>query len=194
MEKGCQRRFEFETIRLERRGQRRGTGTPLSHAGRESAHIFCRGAVNRMAGGREILRSYFYDCEPYQSNPPTSEENTRFGKAQRFHHALDQIPRFQVRLGKLEFRGIDRQGNRIFHQKRVDIQMGVDLVLLAAKNLISDAAILAGDSDFLPAIEAAKPEGVVIHLFHGERPHTDLVAKCDERTKIDQSFIDSILK
>ena len=150
--------------------------------------------VGRMAGGREILRSYYYDCEPYQSNPPTEEERERFGRAQRFHYALDQIPRFQVRLGKLAFRGCDADGKPIFQQKRVDIQMGVDLVLLAAKNLISDAAVLAGDSDFLPAIDAAKPEGVVIHLFHGERPHTDLVAKCDERTKIDQAFIDSILK
>lgn len=150
--------------------------------------------VDRMAGGREILRSYYYDCEPYQSNPPTEEERERFGRAQRFHYALDQIPRFQVRLGKLAFRGWNTDGKPIFQQKRVDIQMGVDLVLLAAKNLISDAAILAGDSDFLPAIDAAKPEGVVIHLFHGERPHTDLVAKCDERTKIDQAFIDSILK
>ncbi len=150
--------------------------------------------VNRMAGGREILRSYYYNCEPYQSNPPTTEERERFGRAQRFYYALDQIPRFQVRLGKLEFRGHDAQGKPIFQQKRVDIQMGVDLVLLAAKSQISDTAILAGDSDFLPAIDAAKPEGVVIHLFHGEHPHRDLVARCDERTRIDQAFIDSILK
>ena len=40
--------------------------------------------VNRMAGGREILRSYYYNCEPYQSNPPTPEERARFGKAQAF--------------------------------------------------------------------------------------------------------------
>ncbi len=159
-----------------------------------SAKICFQQLVNQMAGGREILRSYYYDCEPYQSDPPTLDEKTRFGRAQRFHYALDKIPRFQVRLGKLAFRGLDGRGKPLFQQKRVDIQMGVDLVLLAAKNLISDAAILAGDSDFLPAIDAAKPEGVVIHLFHGERPHTDLVARCDERTRIDQSFIDSILK
>jgi len=159
-----------------------------------SAKISFGKLVNRMADGREILRSYYYNCEPYQSNPPTPEERERFAKAQRFHYALDQIPRFQVRLGKLEFRGRDSEGKPIFQQKRVDIQMGVDLVLLAAKNLISDAAILAGDSDFLPAIDAAKPEGVVVHLFHGEHPHTDLVARCDERTKIDQAFIDSIVR
>ena len=150
--------------------------------------------VNEMAGGREILRSYYYDCEPYQSDPPTPKEKERFGRVQRFHYALDKIPRFQVRLGKLALRGFDGSGKPIFQQKRVDIQMGVDLVLLAAKHQISDAVILAGDSDFLPAIDAAKPEGVVIHLFHGDRPHADLVARCDERTRIDQAFVDSILK
>jgi uncharacterized LabA/DUF88 family protein len=123
-----------------------------------SPKICFRKLVNRMAEGREILRSYYYNCEPYQSNPPTPEERERFGRSQRFHYALDQIPRFQVRLGKLEFRGHDARGRPIFQQKRVDIQMGVDLVLLAAKNQISDAAILAGDSDFVPAIDAAKPE------------------------------------
>ncbi len=159
-----------------------------------SARIDFEKLVKEMAGGREILRSYYYDCEPYQSNPPTTEEKERFGRVQRFHYALDKIPRFQVRLGKLAFRGLDENGKSIFQQKRVDIQMGVDLVLLAAKHQISDAVILAGDSDFLPAIGAAKPEGVVIHLFHGNRPHADLVAKCDERTIIYQDFIDSILQ
>ena len=65
-------------------------------------------------------------------------------------------------------------------------------MLLAAKNHISDAVIIVGDSDFLPAIDAAKPEGIVIHLYHGQRPHTDLIAKCDERTRITQGLIDAV--
>ena len=146
-----------------------------------------------MAGGREILRTYSYDCLPYQSNPPTVDEKTRFLKHQGFHPALAKKPRFQVRLGRLEYRGENAAGKPLFQQKRVDILMGVDLALLAAKHQITDAAILAGDSDFLPAIEAAKPEGVVIHLFHGMSPHRHLVSTCDERTRIDQPFIDSVL-
>jgi uncharacterized LabA/DUF88 family protein len=146
----------------------------------------------KMAGGREILRSYFYDCLPYKSARPTQHESDLFSKKQTFFYTLDRLPRFQVRLGRLEFRGKDINGKPIFEQKRVDILMGVDLVLLAAKHQIDDAAILAGDSDFLPAVEAAKPEGVVIHLFHGPSPHTDLVSQADERTRIDQAFVDSV--
>ena len=145
-----------------------------------------------LAGDREILRAYYYTCEPYQSNPPTAEESERFSRSQKFLYALEQLPRFEVRLGKLAYRGRDERGRPILQQKRVDIQMGVDLVLLATKNQITDAVIVAGDSDFVPAIDAAKPEGVVIHLFHGADPHTDLVSRCDERTRITESFVDSV--
>lgn len=146
----------------------------------------------KMAGSHEILRTYFYDCLPYQSNPPTSEESVRFSKHQKFHSALSKISRFQIRLGRLEYRGNDDKGKPIFEQKRVDILLGVDLALLAAKHQITNAAILAGDSDFLPAIEAAKPEGVVVHLFHGKLPHRDLLDASDERTRIDKAFISEI--
>jgi uncharacterized LabA/DUF88 family protein len=158
----------------------------------QEAHIDFKKLAEFMAGGKEILRTYYYDCLPYQSQNPTPEERTRFGRRQGFHKAISANPRFEVRLGRLEFRGCRNDGKPIFEQKRVDILMGVDLALLAAKHQITDAAILAGDSDFVPAIVAAKPEGVVVHLFHGQNPHRDLVQECDERTRFTQSIIDSI--
>jgi len=148
--------------------------------------------VELMAGGCEILRAYYYDCLPYQSSPPTPDERVRFGKKQSFLNYLEHLPRFEVRLGKLEYRGLDERRAPVFEQKRVDILICVDLALLAAKHQISDAVIFAGDSDFLPAIEAAKREGVVVHLYHGSRPHHDLIKMCDERTQMTQSMIDSI--
>jgi len=148
--------------------------------------------AEKIAAGREVLRTHFYDCPPYQSPRPTTEESERFGRHQKFVYALEQIPRFQVRLGRLEYRGLGQNGNKLFQQKRVDILLGVDLVLLAAKHQITDAGLVAGDSDFLPAVDAAKQEGVVIHLFHGSSPHRDLVSRCDERTQITQEFIDAI--
>jgi uncharacterized LabA/DUF88 family protein len=147
--------------------------------------------VSRMTGSRELLRAYYYDCLPYQSATPTDEERERFAKRQKFHHALSRIPRFDIRLGKLEKRGTEG-GKPVFEQKRVDILLSVDLVQLAAKHQITDAMIIAGDSDFLPAIEVAKQEGVVVHLYHGAYPHNDLVQRCDERTRIDADFIAAI--
>ncbi|MEX2149657.1 MAG: NYN domain-containing protein [Steroidobacteraceae bacterium] len=147
--------------------------------------------VNRIAGTRELLRAYYYDCLPYQSAKPTTEERERFARCQKFHYALNQIPRFEVRLGKLAFRG-NQNGRPVFEQKCVDILLGVDMVQLAAKHQINEAMLLAGDSDFLPAVEVAKQEGVVVHVYHGASPHRELLAKCDERTRIDADFIEAI--
>ena len=90
-------------------------------------------------------------------------------------------------------RGLDNQGRARYEQKRVDILRGVDLVQLAAKQNVQEAVLLAGDSDFIPAVTAAKTEGVLVKLFHRERPHSDLWREADERTRITQGFIDSIL-
>jgi uncharacterized LabA/DUF88 family protein len=102
-----------------------------------------------LAGDRELLRVYFYDCLPYKSANPTNTENERFSRKRRFHAALNRLPRFDVRLGKLA-RRIDNGVVR-YEQKRVDILLAIDLVQLAAKRLITDAVLIAGDSDFLPA-------------------------------------------
>ena len=147
---------------------------------------------NAMAGEVEILRTYYYDCLPYQSNPPTQDERQRHAAARRFHNALQLLNRFEVRLGRLEFRGLDLDGNLRFEQKRVDILLGVDLVQLAAKGHIQEAIIVAGDSDFIPAIVAAKADGVIVRLFHGDQCHDDLKRAVDERIRFDQSFIDSV--
>ena len=85
-----------------------------------------------MVGENELLRAYYYHCLPYQSNPPTGDERRRYAAKHRFVTALRHIPRFDVRLGKLAYRGTDRDGQPIFQQKRVDLMLGVDMALLAA--------------------------------------------------------------
>jgi uncharacterized LabA/DUF88 family protein len=148
----------------------------------------------KIAGSIDLLRAYYYHCLPYQGNPPTLEERERFSKTQRFFEALEKLPRFEVRLGKLEYRGRDEQGEPILKQKRVDLLMGIDLVRLATKQQITHAFLIAGDSDLLPAVEVAKSEGVLIHLWHGRvhRPHNDLWRIADERTAFTQEFIKQV--
>src|SRR3990172_11799649 len=87
--------------------------------------------IEFMAAGNDLLRTYYYNCMPYQSNPATHEESERYGRARRFIDALSRLPRFEIRLGKLEYRGNNAaDGKPIFEQKRVDIMLGVDMALL----------------------------------------------------------------
>ena len=158
-------------------------------------HLLAR----HLAGGSEILRTYYYHCPPHQSSPPTEEELVRARSSEHFFTALRRLPRFEVRLGKLAYRGLDHDGRPIFIQKRVDIMLSVDLVRLAATSQITQAVLLAGDSDFLPAVEAAKNHGVLLNLCHGptRQPgantvHHDLWSACDERTELTMDVIDEL--
>jgi hypothetical protein len=56
----------------------------------------------------KLLRAYYYDCLPYQSNPPTQQEKERYDRKHKLIHALRFLPRFEVRLGQLAIVGTRR--------------------------------------------------------------------------------------
>jgi len=154
--------------------------------------------VHVMVKPDELLRAYYYHCLPYQSNPPTEDERQRYAARHRFTTALSFLPRFEVRLGQLAYRGMDTEGKRIFQQKRVDCMVGVDMALLAAKGKVTSVAVFTGDSDIIPALEAVKREGVLVTLWHGSfspntRPSRELFEIADERKELTAEIVESIL-
>jgi uncharacterized LabA/DUF88 family protein len=149
----------------------------------------------------DLFRVFYYHCPPYQGNPPAEEERRRYAGRRAFFDAVKRLPRFDVREGRLEYRGLDAGGKKVFAQKRVDLMLGLDFALLSSKRQISHVALLAGDSDFIPAFEVAKAEGVSAWLFHGPRVspvnrsstyHLDLWMAADERVEIDRPFMESV--
>ena len=98
----------------------------------------------------DILRTYYYDCQPFRSRQPTLEEVEQYDRYQRFADALSHLPRFEVRLGRLQLQGRRPDGSQIFRQKQVDLLLGLDLALLSGKNRVSHVALVAGDGDFVP--------------------------------------------
>jgi uncharacterized LabA/DUF88 family protein len=150
--------------------------------------------VEKAGSDRDIVRVYYYHCLPYQDTHPTPEQSQRFSNMQRFFRALQRTARFEVRQGRLAYRGMDDKGAPIFEQKRIDLLLGLDLVLLATKHSIEEAYIIAGDSDFIPAVCAAKAEGVIVYLVHGDTCHDDLLDEVDERIKITPDLISSSIR
>jgi uncharacterized LabA/DUF88 family protein len=141
------------------------------------------------------LRAYYYNCLPYQSNPPTPEESERFAKKERYFSYLRRLPRISVRLGKLAFRGLGSDGKKVFEQKGIDTLLSIDMVNLAATKQVSNIILLAGDSDYIPAVEVVKTHGVGVILYHSQKRdsyHIDLWQTCDERFPINQSLINKI--
>jgi uncharacterized LabA/DUF88 family protein len=142
--------------------------------------------------GSSVFRTYYFHCLPYMDSPPTKEQIERYAKRQSFYAMLGNLPRYEVILGILAKR-YGPSGSIEFEQKRVDMLLGLTAVHLSAKGQISHIALLAGDSDFVPAMRLVKEDGVDVFLFHGSSYHHELWQNSDVRIKIDQAFIDSIL-
>ncbi len=147
--------------------------------------------------GDTLFRAYYYDCLPYQSANPSDDERRRVSQAQKFHTALRRLARFTVREGRLEFRGMDASnGHAIFQQKRVDLLLGIDMASLASKRRVDAMTLIAGDSDFIPAVEYAREEGIIIRLAHGPQRtyHQDLWDAADERLEIYEAVLQGMIR
>ena len=162
------------------------------------SELITRTVAQGTAEPLDLLRTYYYDCLPYQSNPPTEEEKQRMARKENRFRALRRLDSYSVREGRLMFRGHDSAGRPIFQQKRVDLLLGLDFALLSGKSRITHAAIVSGDSDLIPAFEVAQQEGISTWLFHGPNQSgistyaTELWVAADKRFEMDQSFFDSV--
>lgn len=154
--------------------------------------------IHLLTPDNDLLRAYYYHCLPYKGNPPTQEDLLRVQAKERFYNALSNIPRFTVRLGTLVCRGINQNGKPIFIQKLVDVMMSVDMVQIAATRQVDHAILIAGDSDFVPAIKVVKQHGVLVSLWHAPldgseaNTHPQLLDVCDERIAFSSSRLQEI--
>jgi len=135
------------------------------------------------------VRTYFYTCVPFLSDPPTKDELELFKKVEKFHNAIDKIPRFEIKLGRIQ------KINGKYTQKGVDMQLGVDMVQMSTSKQIDKAILLANDSDFVYAIKKAKEAGVVTTLvyFSDDKINTVLEKVADEKIKLDDAFLSKCL-
>lgn len=78
----------------------------------QEAHIDYESFAKWACQDGQLLRAYYYDCLPYQSRIPTTEERAMMSKQQAFFAALRKFPGFTVREGRLEYRGTDDKGGR----------------------------------------------------------------------------------
>jgi uncharacterized LabA/DUF88 family protein len=137
----------------------------------------------------ERFRTYYYDCMPFQSNPPTMEERERYASMDKFIHNLKRLDRFEVRLGRLQY--IDGS----FKQKGVDVLLSIDVTKLSWRENIQKAILITGDSDFVPAVKEAKEAGVIVSVCYGSTNstfiHDELFNLCDNRILLDKKLLDA---
>lgn len=105
--------------------------------------------VQFLAGQHKLVQVYYYNAPLNQLANLEAYQNQ-----QKFFSALSKIPRFEVKLGRLENRP---KGPPV--EKGVDVRMAVDIVTHAYSSLYDRGIIVSGDADFVPAIKAAQDFG-----------------------------------
>jgi uncharacterized LabA/DUF88 family protein len=121
----------------------------------------------------ELLRVYWYDAA--RDRVPTIDQRV-----------IAQMPWVKLRLGNLNARG---------QQKGVDAQIRADMEALARHRAITEAILVAGDEDMVPAVEAAQAFGVRVHLWGIEPPYGTnqaerLVWESDTVEVLERAFVE----
>ncbi|MEJ0036480.1 MAG: NYN domain-containing protein [Gammaproteobacteria bacterium] len=164
--------------------------------------------------GLRLHRVYWYDALPLQGSAWRPLRGGRVDFAQtamaqanrKLLSRLCTLPHVSVRRGDLVFRGWKVRSGKLpereaavtlvgddiepnIQQKGVDMRIGLDIAALTMKRHVEIIVLVAGDSDFVPAMKFARREGAQVFLVtlgHSVRPemieHADLALEIRRET------------
>ena len=123
--------------------------------------IGCLG--KKLLGKRQLIRIYYYNAKVGRH-----EEPERYKDQQDFFNSVSAIPYCELRLGHLVY---NNWPNVPPYEKGVDVQLATDLLTHNFKDNYDVAILVAGDSDYVGALQAVKDNGkhVEVALF-GKKP------------------------
>ncbi|MCL2140161.1 MAG: NYN domain-containing protein [Dehalococcoidia bacterium] len=129
---------------------------------------------------RHLVRMYYYNAVVGKQ-----EEPERFKDQEKFFKSVSTIPYTELRLGRLVYTN-QWPGSPPF-EKGVDVQLATDMITHAFKNNFDVAILVAGDNDFVGAIQAVKDNGkhVEVALFGQERTSRQLRDAADRIITLD---------
>jgi uncharacterized LabA/DUF88 family protein len=142
-----------------------------------NTHIDFSKLPQKLCGERKLIRTYFYIA------PVAREGNEdKYRAQQKFFSALDDIPYLTKKLGRLEKRG------NTWVEKGVDVQIAVDILSMAVKNLYDTAILVSGDGDFASVIEAVKDLGKHVEVAYVCQTY-HLKSSCDKFILLTGEFL-----
>ena len=136
---------------------------------------FCQ----KILGKRRLVRIYYYNAQVGQK-----EEPERYKDQKKFFAGVEAIPYTELRLGRLVY---NNWPNSPPYEKGVDIQLATDMITHSFKGNYDVAVLVAGDNDFVGALQAVKDNGknVEVALFGKERTSMQLRNVADKVVTID---------
>lgn len=146
---------------------------------------FCAKLVDK----RRLVRIYYYNVEVGQR-----EEPERYKDQRVFFDGVEAMPYTELRLGRLVY--TSGWPNTPPFEKGVDVMLATDMLTHCFKNNYNTAILVAGDSDFVGALQAIKDYGkhVEVALFGEERTSVPLRKVADVVHVIDGNLLRGVWK
>jgi hypothetical protein len=144
---------------------------------------------HRALTGKVLHRIYWYDSPPLVTSArrPLKGGRIDFASTPLARHSrvlldgLSTLPHLSIRRGELVFRGWRVRNGRLperepsvtlaatdlepnIQQKGVDMRIGLDIAALTMKGHADVIVLVAGDSDFVPAMKFTRREGSQVYL------------------------------
>ena len=116
---------------------------------------FCHKLLNR----RQLARIYYYNAKVGKK-----EEPERYRHQQSFFAGVNAIPYLELRLGRLVYTNWPSVPP---FEKGIDVQLTTDMLTHCYKGNYDVTILVAGDNDFVGALQAVKDNGkhVEVALF-----------------------------
>lgn len=73
------------------------------------------------------------------------------------------------------------KSDNVFHEKGVDVNIAVEMLVAAYENLCDRIILVSSDTDLIPAVNKAKEKGKIVeYVGFSHRPSVAMVARCNE--------------
>ena len=138
---------------------------------------------NNLLEKRRLIRIYYYNAKV-----GLKEEPERYRDQQTFFASINAIPYSELRLGRLVYYNWP---NTPPYEKGVDIQLATDMITHSFKGNYDVAVLVAGDNDYVGALQSVKDNGkhVEVALFGKEQTSRRLRAVTDRVITINARFL-----
>ena len=152
-----------------------------SNFGRTDLDIgkFCKKLLEK----RRLTRIYYYNARV-----GLKEEPERYRHQQAFFTSINAIPYTELRLGRLIYTNWPSVPP---YEKGTDVQLAVDMMTHSFKDNYDVAILVAGDNDYVSAVQAVKDNGkhIEIALFGKEGTSRQLRTTADKIIPINKRFL-----
>ncbi|MAF85456.1 MAG: NYN domain-containing protein [Dehalococcoidales bacterium] len=132
---------------------------------------------------RRLVRIYYYNARVGRK-----EEPERYKDQQAFFNGINATPYTELRLGRLVYINWPSAPP---YEKGVDIQLATDMITHSFKNNYDVAILVAGDNDYVGALQAVKDNGrnTEVALFGKESTSLQLREVADRVITVNARFI-----